>query len=176
MTDAINLKDFIINKMKMTGPYQALVILNCLQNNGEANLEIIAKDLASRDQESIDYYVERLKVYPKQVLKNHNVAHIKDNKFILDSVFKEEEKQELIDLCFQKLSDWYVKNAKSTSQNENNGWGLLRFNLLAKYKKCLLCGARPDLNNDVELDVDHIVPRSKGGSDNLENLQILCSR
>jgi 5-methylcytosine-specific restriction endonuclease McrA len=26
----------------------------------------------------------------------------------------------------------------------------------------------------MELDVDHIVPRSRGGTDNIENLQTLC--
>ena len=41
--------------------------------------------------------------------------------------------------------------------------------------KCQCCGVKPSKDNDVTLDVDHVVPFSMGGSDDLENLQILCS-
>src|SRR5258708_15786486 len=37
--------------------------------------------------------------------------------------------------------------------------------------KCLLCGA---LAKDKPMQVDHIIPRSKGGLNSLENLQTLC--
>lgn len=37
--------------------------------------------------------------------------------------------------------------------------------------KCVECGAT---NKDVRLEVDHIVPLSNGGSDELTNLQTLC--
>ncbi len=39
-------------------------------------------------------------------------------------------------------------------------------------KKCVVCGA--SAGDGVELEVDHIKPVSKGGSDELENLQTLC--
>jgi len=37
--------------------------------------------------------------------------------------------------------------------------------------KCVKCGRRPP---DVELEVDHILARSRGGKDDLSNLQTLC--
>jgi 5-methylcytosine-specific restriction endonuclease McrA len=37
---------------------------------------------------------------------------------------------------------------------------------------CAKCGSRPP---DVSLDVDHIVPLAKGGTDAITNLQILCN-
>ena len=41
--------------------------------------------------------------------------------------------------------------------------------------RCVLCGASPAKNLDVELHVDHIIPFSKGGLCVIENLQTLCS-
>jgi hypothetical protein len=43
--------------------------------------------------------------------------------------------------------------------------------LLYKYKfKCVQC----EENNEKRLTIDHIIPVSKGGSDEIKNLQILC--
>lgn len=41
--------------------------------------------------------------------------------------------------------------------------------------KCKLCGASPATNPTVELQVDHIIPWSKGGKTTIDNLQTLCS-
>lgn len=59
---------------------------------------------------------------------------------------------------------------------KNSGWGLKRVKLLKEYPYCTLCGARPSKNNEVELDIDHIEPASKGGTDDESNLQVLCSQ
>lgn len=40
--------------------------------------------------------------------------------------------------------------------------------------KCQACGAKPNKNNDVVLNIDHIIPLSLGGTDNISNLQVLC--
>ena len=50
----------------------------------------------------------------------------------------------------------------------------MRYELLKEANgKCLLCGISA---KERPLDVDHIVPRSKGGSDDKSNLQVLCSK
>lgn len=40
--------------------------------------------------------------------------------------------------------------------------------------KCVICGASPNTNKDVQLCVDHIIPVSKGGTNNPKNLRTLC--
>lgn len=40
--------------------------------------------------------------------------------------------------------------------------------------KCVKCGRSPSLNHAVELEVDHIKPVAKGGTNEIENLQTLC--
>lgn len=61
-----------------------------------------------------------------------------------------------------------------TSRNINTR---LRFKVFARDNfKCCACGASPAKDPSVELHVDHIIPWSKGGETELENLQTLCSK
>ena len=41
--------------------------------------------------------------------------------------------------------------------------------------KCQCCGDKPTKNNDLKLHIDHIVPFSRGGTNDGCNLQVLCS-
>lgn len=51
----------------------------------------------------------------------------------------------------------------------------LRFNVLKRDGyRCKICGAT--VNDGIKLEVDHIVPVSKGGKTTIENLQTLCER
>lgn len=52
----------------------------------------------------------------------------------------------------------------------------LRFRVMQRDNfKCCVCGASPAKDPSVVLHVDHIVPWSKGGKTELNNLQTLCS-
>jgi len=42
--------------------------------------------------------------------------------------------------------------------------------------KCCKCGASPATDSNVQLQVDHIIPWSKGGKTTIDNLQTLCSK
>ena len=42
--------------------------------------------------------------------------------------------------------------------------------------KCQCCGAKPLKYNDVVLHIDHIIPHSLGGSNSVDNLQVLCDK
>lgn len=49
--------------------------------------------------------------------------------------------------------------------------------LLHKYKyTCQYCGTKSIKGNKVRLEIEHIVPRSKGGSDTLKNVTLACER
>ena len=39
---------------------------------------------------------------------------------------------------------------------------------------CVKCGKSPAKNNDIELEIDHILPVAKGGTNDIKNLQTLC--
>ena len=52
----------------------------------------------------------------------------------------------------------------------------LRFKVLSRdCFRCRSCGASPATQPGVHLEVDHIIPWSKGGETELDNLQTLCS-
>ena len=51
----------------------------------------------------------------------------------------------------------------------------LRYEILRRDNfKCSKCGDSPAINQSCNLHIDHIVPFSKGGMTNKENLQVLC--
>jgi hypothetical protein len=51
----------------------------------------------------------------------------------------------------------------------------LRFKVLVRDRyRCVLCGDNPPKNPDCSLHVDHILPWSKGGKTEIENLRTLC--
>ncbi|SDN61130.1 HNH endonuclease [Paenibacillus sp. yr247] len=53
----------------------------------------------------------------------------------------------------------------------------LRFDVLKRDMfKCCICGASPAKDASIELHLDHIIPWSKGGETEINNLQSLCSR
>jgi len=53
----------------------------------------------------------------------------------------------------------------------------IRFKVLQRdHFKCCACGASPAKNPDVKLHIDHIIPVSKGGKGDINNLQTLCEK
>lgn len=69
-----------------------------------------------------------------------------------------------------KLNSKFRK--KKTSRNINSRLRLLI--LQRDLFKCKICGASPSSSADVKLEVDHIIPYSKGGETVESNLQTLC--
>jgi len=52
-----DLKDFLINRMRMSHIYQPVMLMSLLKNGGVASVESLAKDLLINDQSQIGYYV-----------------------------------------------------------------------------------------------------------------------
>lgn len=88
--------------------------------------------------------------------------------------FMQNKGYKLPGLHYEKLA-LPVDAASRTHRGRSIPFGL-RYQVLERDRKCLLCGATPDPENDVKLHVDHRVPWSQGGRTELDNLQTLCAQ
>ncbi|MDP9475370.1 MAG: HIT domain-containing protein [Actinomycetota bacterium] len=83
---------------------------------------------------------------------------------------------DLVALCETKLEGYKERRGRRIWQHRrvSSGYvpGTLRYEVLKRARfRCQLCGVSADVR---ALEVDHIVPRSKGGKDDPDNFQALC--
>jgi len=176
----IEIKDFIQNRMRMSHVYQPVMLSELLQKNGKADSSEIATVLLSKDQSQIDYYQHIVNGMVGKVLRSHALVTKlpRQPDYFLKgySELNAEEIQQLIALCEEKLKDFESKRGDSVwehrSRNRKLVSGTVRYSVLKRANyRCELCGIKAD---DKALEVDHIVPKSLGGADDLTNYQALC--
>ena len=173
------LSDFLKNRMRMSHIYQPAMLLHMLEQAGEATTSSIAAAILSYDQSQIEYYEAITRRHPGRVLsKNHAIVErTRDNYKIQGfSDLSEPEIADLIQICKDRIEGFWKERKLSPFEHrrKSSGYisGSIKYEVLAKAKlRCLLCGA-PD--KERALEVDHIVPRAFGGSDDISNLQALC--
>ncbi|MDA7550338.1 HIT domain-containing protein [Rhodobacteraceae bacterium] len=178
----IDLKDYITKRMRMSHIYQPVMLRVLLENNGEASVDKIASALLSYDESQIDYYGLRTKRMVGKVLTNNGVVEpIKAGRatkgYKLNSEpITEAQRDALIAQCDKSIQDYLNKRGEGIWHHRasDSGYvsGSTRYNVLKRAKyRCELCGAH---ETQMALHVDHIVPRSRGGPDDLSNFQALC--
>ena len=174
-----DLSDFIRNQMQMSHIYQPAILVELLQNGGKASVTEIAKALLSRDVSQIKYYEQITKKMVGRVLtKNRGITNKDRNTYSIKEYeeLESEEVEILINLCIGKI-DEYVEDRGDriwSHQKISSGYisGTLRYEVLKRAKfRCELFGISAE---EKALEVDHILPRNSGGTDNLSNLQTLC--
>ncbi len=179
---ATELKAYITQDMRMSHVYQPVMLRVLLEQGGEASVTDIAKALLSYDQSQVEYYELRTKNMVGRVLaQNEVVEPIKDGRRIVGYRLNAEslnsaDQAELLRLCEERLQGYLDKRGGSIWQHRSiaDGYvpGSVRYEVLKRAKyRCELCGAHED---QIALHIDHIIPRAKGGSDDISNFQALC--
>jgi 5-methylcytosine-specific restriction endonuclease McrA len=75
-----------------------------------------------------------------------------------------------------KMKDNSIVTVKNKEEKREIPLGL-RFDILKRDNyKCTVCGRSPSSTFGIELHIDHIIPYSKGGKTNRENLKTLCNQ
>jgi ATP adenylyltransferase len=173
------LHKFLSKEIRMSHIYQPVMLKRIFLNNGSASVNDIAKDLVSYDQSQIEYYEDRTKNMVGKVLtKNRGITSKDGDKYLIDGFnqLSEIDKQELVKLCDELIEEYLAKRNQTLYDHRRISSdyvpGSLRYQVLSRAQgRCELCGISKD---EKALDVDHIVPRSKGGADDVTNLQALC--
>jgi hypothetical protein len=179
MSQAEDLRDYLQAKMKMSHVYQPVIIRSLLEAGGTCTVRQLALALLTEDESQLLYYEDRLKKMPLPVLGRHGVVEREgDLVSLVAKGLDFKERSELRALCEERLrkfleergmSVWDYRLLEAAPVKES-----LRYEVLQESGgRCALCGATSE---DTRLEVDHIVPRSKGGSNDKENLQVLCDR
>lgn len=173
------LKDFLLNKMRMSQIYQPLLIRSLVDTGGTATVRQLATIFLSQDESQIIYYERRLKEMPIKVLSKHGIITKQDDLVILNvDKLDYSQKAELKRICEEKMQGYIAKRGLGIWDyrllDGDLVPGSLRFRVLKDSKgRCALCGAT---KKESVLDVDHIIPRSRRGQTVYENLQVLCAK
>jgi diadenosine tetraphosphate (Ap4A) HIT family hydrolase len=173
------LVDFIENRMLMSHVYQPLMIRALVDCGGSATIHQLAHAFLGQDESQLLFYEKRIKEMPLKVLTRRGVTATEGQLVSLTvSRLTLEQKANIRMLCEQRLQSfvkkrgigiWDYRLLDDAPVSDN-----LRFTVLkAAGGRCQLCGISA---KEMPLDVDHIIPRSRGGRTVLENLQALCSK
>lgn len=171
-------EDFIQNRMRMSHIYQPVMLMTLLRSDGKASTTRIAKAILEHDESQIEYYEKVVGNMVGRILRSHGVVKKVDSDYILclDDKLSKNEIAHLVELCREKLTEYEAKRGEQIWQHRklSSGYisGTLKFEVLKKAQfHCELCGISADVR---ALEVDHIVPRNLGGTDDPSNLQALC--
>ena len=173
------LKNYISKKMSMSHIYQPLMLIELIKSNGKVSARNISKSFLSYDETQIDYYKKITTLMPFKYLSKHlnEIKKSKDNYLFEDFDLDENQKDELIKLCNEKLQNYIKKRGiKKIFSHRTLASGVIpgsiRYKVLLRAKnRCESCGIS---NKEKALEVDHILPRTKKGKDELINYQALC--
>ena len=173
-----SLSDFIQKKMRMSHIYQPVMLMELLKSSGKSKVKQIAKKFLQHDLSQIEYYEQITKSMPGKVLKSHGWVEKEGEEYQLTDFDKlsDSEVKELVDLCQVKLKKYLDDRGKKAFSHRKKSSGIIsgtvKYEVLKNAKfRCELCGISADKK---ALEVDHIIPRNKGGSDDITNFQALC--
>ncbi len=147
-----------------------------------ATVRQLAQAILELDEAQISYYSRRIKDMPVPVLKRHGVLD-REGDLVSLSVnrLSMDERYRILMLCEQKIREFMLENGSDvwSARYESDPVSLsTRYEVLKRAnKRCELCGVQDGdqgYADRLPLHVDHIVPRSEGGSNRIENLQVLC--
>lgn len=174
-----DLVEFLEHKMSMSHVYQPLLIRSLVEAGGSATIRQLAQAFLVQDESQLLFYEKKIKEMPLKVLKRHGILD-SDGELVRLTVrgLSFEQKAQLKMICEQKLQAYILKRGLSIWDyrmlETDPVPGSLRNRVLEESGgRCALCGAT---KSERPLDVDHIKPKSKGGTNDYSNLQVLCSK
>jgi diadenosine tetraphosphate (Ap4A) HIT family hydrolase/5-methylcytosine-specific restriction endonuclease McrA len=172
------LMTFVEHDMRMSHIYQPVMIRALLDSNGRASVSDIARQLLIEDRSQLEYYAEITKNMVGRVLTNRKVVVREGTVYELPALSQltPDQVRALRSACDQRISEYISRRGDAIWEHRRRSAGYisgtLRYEVLKAAKfRCELCGVSAE---ERALEVDHIMPRNKGGTDEIANLQALC--
>lgn len=178
-TDFDDLKSFILsrNRMRMSHVYKPAMLQVVLRQGGEATRDEIAAEIMSRDMLQLEHYRKKIvHPMPGKRLVRDGILKVDGDVYRLAPPFDaltRSEQLELMAACEHRIEEHLETYGDQFGNNIDDPVpGSVRYEVLKRAGgRCELCGVSRE---EVQLDVDHIVPRSKNGTNDAGNLQVLC--
>ena len=170
------LREFIAERMRMSHIYQPLMLLELLGRRSPAPAQDVARRILGEDVTQIDYYTERVKRMVGRVLTGNGITAYGNGAYSLIGAeeLSDTERDQLQQLCRQRLDTFREQRGEEVFAHRSPISGSVKYRVLTRAQgRCECCGAH---EHQQALEVDHIVPKNQGGSDDLSNLQALCFR
>jgi diadenosine tetraphosphate (Ap4A) HIT family hydrolase len=175
-----SLRHYIAERMRMSHIYQPLMLLELLGRHSPAPAQDIARRILGEDVTQIDYYTERVKRMVGKVLTGNGITHYGNGAYSLigGDELSDTERDALEQLCRQRLDAFREQRGEEVfahrSRHRTPVSGSVKYRVLTRARgRCECCGAH---EHQRALEVDHIVPKNQGGTDDITNLQALCFR
>jgi len=173
-----DLRQFLVDRMKMSHIYQPVMIKCLLRNNGTANDIQIANEISLRDPSQAEYYQNITNNMVGRVLRSHEIVTRHKKAYRLNGFgeLTDGQVKELINICNEKLEEYIRKRGKAIWNHRTRGRspipGSVKYEVLKRaHFRCELCGC---MDSERALQVDHITPSTLGGENSIHNYQALC--
>jgi ATP adenylyltransferase len=180
MTEAYEqLRTFILQRMRMSHIYQPVMLKTLIQGGGTATIRQIAAEFLAHDESQLEYYEEITKAMPGKILAKHGVANRdgKEYRLTVDpKKMTQEERSAVLKLSEESVERYLGKRGTAAYDHRRAALGYIsgsvRYEVLRRAGgRCELCGVSIE---ERAIEIDHIIPRKHGGSDDPTNLQALC--
>ena len=183
------LRDTIARRMRMSHVYQPLMLMELLGRRSPAPAQDVARRILGEDVTQIEYYTERVnRMVGKVHLQRHHPlrpGRLRPGGRRGTKRRRARRATAAVPPAPRCLPNAARRGGGLFAHAEACGFGhrsrhrtpisgSIKVRVLTRAKgRCECCGAH---EHQRALEVDHIVPRNQGGSDDLSNLQALCFR
>jgi diadenosine tetraphosphate (Ap4A) HIT family hydrolase len=179
ITNFDELIEFLQSKrgLQMSHIYKPVMLLSVINRGGRATKRDVATDFALSDTQQVEFYRSKIvHKMPGWRLVRDGLLDYDGEAYAATGVLatlNSDQKAVVREVLSARIND-YLDTRKYPFGDSNNDAvrGSVRYEVLKRAGgRCELCG---ESSRNVQIDVDHIIPRSKQGSNDPSNLQALC--
>lgn len=177
--DFEDLKHYLGSKarMRMSHVYKPVMLLTLLDNDGAASKSEIAREFILTDAGMQKEYEKKVYAMPGKRLVDAGLIERDGDRYRLSTIFdglSDAQLEEIRGILVSRIDDYLGLTDPFNTNAREYIPGKSRFEVLKRAgNRCELCGIS---NQERQLDVDHIRPVSKGGSNDESNFQVLCRK